>query len=134
MSIANQISAFKNLYALVGVSLLFFVIKGIRYALIGSYVPLVFILIVIGLLYWSFSGSVKTHRRVLRFWTILILVWSVVRLGLWGYLKVDTNLTESHLREQFGLVQNLISLGMLIAAILTLKEIKKQRMLTAKQT
>lgn len=130
MSISKRITSSKSLYLVVGLSLLFFLLKGLNYALIESYIPLLFIIAVIVLLYFSFSASNKAHRRVLRFWAIIILIWAVVRIGLWVYLKIDNNLTESHLREQFGLAQNLISVGMLITGIFILKEIKKERILS----
>mgnify|MGYP000722385210 CR=1 FL=1 len=125
MNISNQITSSKVLYALLGLSLLFFLIKGIIYALIGSYVPILFILVMIIILSWGFNRCSKVHLSIIRFWGILLIIWGIIRLGLGGYLQFDTNLTESHLREQFGLFQNLVSIGMLVIGIKLFREIKK---------
>lgn len=119
-----KISPSKMLYALVGVSLCYFLIKGIQYLIIGSYVPMLFILFALGALSWSYNKSGKTHRRALRFWAIVILLWAGVRILLWGYLQIDTKFTESHLREQFSLFQNAISILMLFIGIQILKKTK----------
>lgn len=109
------------------VSFLLFVLKGVDYALLGSYVPLIFISVILTMFYLSFSKSVKAHRRVLKFWALLLIVWASVRIGLMLYLYFDSDLTESHLREQFSLVQNIISVIMLIIGIRTLKQLKMIR-------
>lgn len=123
----NHISQFKTLYLPVLVSLAFFFFKGIDYALLGSYVPLIFISVILTLFYLSFSKSIKAHRRVLKFWAVLLLVWASVRIGLRLYLYFDTDLTESHLREQFGLLQNIISVVMLVIGIGIFKQLKKNK-------
>lgn len=126
MSISNQITSSKVLYVLLGLSVLFFLIKGVTYAMIGSYVPILFIIVMIAILGWGFSRCSKVHLSIIRFWGILLIAWAIIRLGLWGYLQFDTTLTESHLREQFGLFQNLISIGMLVIGIKLFREIKKK--------
>ena len=123
MNIANRISQSKNVYALLGVSLLYFLLKGISYALIGSYVPILFITIIMLLFYGSFGARLKKHYQLLKFWAILIIIWAAIRLGLSIILKIDTTLTESHLREQFGMVQLFLSIGMLICGIGIIKKI-----------
>ena len=119
-----KIGPYKLLYILLGVSLLYFLIKGFKYAFIGSYVPIVFIVMWILILSWSYAQGGKGHRRALRFWVFLILVWAVIRLGLYGYLQIDSSLTESHLREQFGIVQNAISIGMVFIGFRILRAVK----------
>lgn len=119
-----KISPSKILYTLVGVSLCYFLVKGIQYLIIGSYVPILFILFALGLLSWSYNKSGQTHRKALRFWAIVILLWASIRLLLWGYLQIDTKFTESHLREQFSLFQNAISIIMLVIGIQILKKTK----------
>jgi hypothetical protein len=126
MSLLNYIQTNKTQHILLGVSVLFFVIKGVSYALIGSYIPLFFIFIVISGLILSFKKSLKAYDRMIKLWVILIIIWPVVRLIFWVYLEIDTKLTESHLREQFGLVQNLISLAMLVLGITLIRRLKKQ--------
>lgn len=119
-----KISPSKIVYTLVVVSLCYFLVKGIQYLIIGSYVPMLFILFALGLLIWSYNKSGKTHRKALRFWAIVILLWASVRILLWGYLQIDTKFTESHLREQFSLFQNAISIIMLVIGIQILKKTK----------
>lgn len=118
----------KPLYGLLGVSLLFFLIKGVKYAWIGSYVPLLFVSAIIALLAWSITSSASNHYRIMRFWAILIIIWALARLSLWLILQIDQNLTESHLREQFGLFQHIISLFMLGIGVFTIRQIKRQKM------
>lgn len=127
MNIFDKINQSKTLYALLGVSLLFFLIKGLNYALIGSYTPILFIIIVMVLLYGSFGLKQKRHYKIITFWAILIIIWTVTRLGISIILKIDTTLTESHLREQFGFIQQLISIGMLGLGIGMIKQLKKER-------
>ena len=124
MSAIKNIQAHKSFVIPLVVTLMFFIVKGIQYAVIGSYVPIAFILVIAFVLYISYKTSAKAFRRMLRFWVFLIILWSVARLFFWVYLEIDTKLTESHLREQFGVFQNILTLGMLVSGILLLKSIK----------
>lgn len=127
MNISNKVSQSKTLYILLGLSLLYFALKGISYALIGSYVPILFITVVIVFTYISFGAKQKTHYRFVKFWAVLIIIWAVIRLGLSIILEFDTTLTESHLREQFGFIPQLLSIGILIIGIGIFKQLKKQK-------
>ena len=128
MNILNRIYKTKLLYAMLGVSILYFLIKGFKYLLIGSYVPIVFILMIVLILCWSFSLHLKSHVRVLRFWAIIIIAWAIARFSLWLIFKTDIKLTESHMRDQFGIVQHIISIIMLIIGIGIIKEIKSKNL------
>jgi len=92
--------------------------------IIGSYVPIVFVLLVIISLYWSFAAKAKIHRRLIRFWAILLILWGAFRFGVWLIFEIDSDITESHIREQFGLFQHLLSLLMLVLGILIIKRLK----------
>lgn len=114
------------------VSVLFFLAKGIQYVAIGSYVPLVFIFSVLIGFYLSYNKSVKAFGRMTSFWAVLIIVWALVRLIFWIYLEIDNNLTESHLREQFGLWENLLSIIMLVIGVVLIRQFKQQKQLFKK--
>lgn len=120
----SKISATRMLYILVGVSLFYFLVKGFQYLLIGSYIPMLFILFAMGILSWVCVKNGKLNRKTLRFWAILLLIWAIARLFLWGYLQFDKKIPESHLREQFSLVQNVISFLMLFIGIYIFKKAK----------
>lgn len=109
---------FSKLFILTGISIIFFLVKGIQYAIIGSYVPLLLVLIVLGSLYLSFSKSIKAHRAILRIWAVLIIIWAVARFIVWVMFEVDQNLSETHIREQFGIFQHIISIAMLFIGII----------------
>ena len=125
MIFLKRIQKDKILYVLLGISILFFLIKGFNYSVIGSYIPIIFIIIIVIILCWSFNFNLKTHRRLLRFWAILIIIWALARISIWLILQIDLNLTESHLREQFGFFQHLISLLIMIIGFGMLRRIKK---------
>jgi len=127
MNALNNISVNKKLYLLLGISMLYFVYKGVTYALIGSYVPLVFIMTVLILFYWSLRSTKKVHRSVIRLWSVLIILWSLVRLTLWIGFNLSSSLRESHMREQFTVSQNTLSILMLIAGFLIFRALKNKR-------
>jgi hypothetical protein len=127
MNVLNKIYTSKLLYSILGVSLLYFLIKGLEYLLIDSYVPILFIFTVIVIIFWSFSSNQKNHHRILKFWAILIIIWSISRLGIWLILEIDLNLTESHIREQFGIFQHIISILMLVIGYGIIKETKRSK-------
>jgi len=127
MDIRSKIASLKTMYSLLGISLLYFIIKGLDYAIIGSYIPLIFILFWIILIIWSFSFKQKHHLRVLKYWIIMVLIWAVARIGVWIIIHIDTGLTESHLREQFNIFQNCITIVMLVIAINVLKIIRGEK-------
>ncbi|MDO1502309.1 hypothetical protein Q2T40_19415 [Winogradskyella maritima] len=112
---------FSKLSILTGISIIFFLVKGIQYAIIGSYVPLLIVLIVLGSLYLSFLKSKKAHRAILRIWAVLIIIWAIARFIVWMMFEVDQNLSETHIREQFGIFQHIISIVILIIGIMIFK-------------
>lgn len=115
----------KLFFLLMSLSLLFFLIKGIRYALIDSFVPLIFIsLIFISLM--TYTSKVKKYFKFSIWnWGILLLVWSSIRLIIPILFAITPNLTETHIREQFVIHEHLISLAMLSIGIYLLKNANK---------
>ncbi len=127
MNSLNKTYSQKSLYTLLGISILYFLIKGFNYLIIGSYVPILFICTAIILLYWSFTSNLKNHYRIVRFWAILIILWALTRLCIWLIFKIDLGLTESHIREQFGVFHHVISTIMLVIGFMILKQLKLKR-------
>lgn len=112
---------------MLNLSLLYFFVKGITYLLIGSYAPILFVVSATILLYWSSTASSHIHRRALKYWAILIIIWATARFGIWLVFQIDTQLTESHIREQFGAIQHIISLLMLIIGLGVIRQVKQEQ-------
>jgi len=128
----NRILLNKNIYILIGLSILFFLVKGIKYLIIGSYLPLIFIFLVVGLIFMSVYFDERKHFVVLKIWSLFLLLWSTIRIVLWLVLIFDKNLTEAHLRDQFGLGQQLVSILMMLIGFRILKNLrslKKQNLI-----
>lgn len=115
------------MYALIGITILLFLFKGIVYLLIGSYIPLALVAIFSVALFYSLHASTTTHLKVIQAWAIFILVWGTVRFGLWLALQFDQSLTESHLREQFSLIQHFISAVMIFMGFRILKILRRMK-------
>jgi len=119
----NQISKQRLFYVLLAISLAFFFIKGIRYALIGSYVPLLFIGVVGLLFLLGKNTNSKVTRRVIRFWAICLFLWAG------GVLFVEVvfqfvSITEAHIRDQFTVWQNLLIALFMFTAIYLMRNVK----------
>lgn len=95
------------------VSLLFFIIKGVRYALIDSYIPLLFIFFFsVGFSAWFFNRK-KIFKIALGSWGVVLMLWSLMRLAIPILMEVAPGVTEAHIRAQFSVVEVLISLWFL---------------------
>jgi len=129
MNHKHKIVTDNNVYTFVGISILFFLFKGIRYLIIGSYFPFLFIIFAAGLLSLSLYLDYKKQILALQIWSLFLILWSVVRFILWLVLLFDENLTEAHLRGQFVMVQHLttVLIGFIGFWLLsTLKKLKRQ--------
>lgn len=102
-----------NWLLLIG-TLTFFLIKGIRYALIGSLTPSIFILVIVLLLLLSGTSSPKWFKRFLKYWGVFLLLWAIGRFLVEILFNISPGITESHIRGQFTIFQNLISALFLI--------------------
>lgn len=108
-------------------SLLFFWRKGIQYAVIGSYVPLLIILVFTGLFLLLAQRRSSRLFIALRIWAILLVCWAAARI-----LFAVVNLTvqpfnEYHLSAQFGWMGLLLSLLILGCAIILFRRIRHHR-------
>ncbi|MDA9774105.1 hypothetical protein N9B82_04035 [Saprospiraceae bacterium] len=127
MSTLDKIKEDTLAFTLIGASLLFFVYKGVSYFLLGSYVPLIFIAIILALIGLSFKLKIKSQKRILKIWAIIIIIWGLGRLAVLLIFQIDSSLTESHIRDQLGFFQSLFSLLMALAGFLVLKRLKSWR-------
>ena len=125
MDISKQVSQqFKYSWAyllLLGLTLLFYLLKGITYALIGSYIPFIFIAIILTLFAFTFKKSPKALRRIIVFWAVVLILWSSIRLLLSIVNFFIMPIPEAHVHAQLGIGGAVFSLIFLIIAIYLLK-------------
>ena len=103
--------------AVLVLSLLYFFYKGVLYAVLGSYVPLISISSILLLFFLSSEKNVKSFNRVTGLWAILIIMWSIVRIVLSLVNQFIKPIPESHVSEQLGIIGLAKSLIFLIGAI-----------------
>ena len=82
-----------NTYFIVlSLSILAFIGKGVMYVLIGSYIPMILSLLVLGV----FLISRKRNKLLLisiKFWAIALIIWSLLRIligSLNFFVKIST--------------------------------------------
>lgn len=114
-------------WVVLALSLGYFLVKGIRYALIGSSIPLIIILLVMATLILSARRSPKWFRRSLRYWGILLLLWAAGRLLVELLFHLVPSITETHIREQFTIFQKVISILFLLVGVHLVRHSKKQK-------
>jgi len=111
--------------SLLGLSVVFFIFKGVRYLLIGSYLPLtVFSLMVLGLTLLVYKND-RHGKIVVRIWSAFLLLWSLARLVLPLLFYLTPQITESHIREQFTPLELTISLLFLTLGVYLWRYVKQ---------
>lgn len=98
-------------------TMIFFIYKGVLYALIGSYVPFLFIFTILGLMSFTFNKSSKVFRKIVGLWSVLIILWSAIRLLLSMVNQFVKPIPEGHVDGQLGLISTLLSMIFLCAGI-----------------
>ncbi len=111
----GQLKTYWPYGAFILLTLGFFLIKGISYAFIGSYVPLLVIIAILLMIGIGFSKSKKAFFIVIGFWSILIILWALVRLLLSMVNLFVKPIPESHVNEQLGIVGIILSATFLFA-------------------
>lgn len=106
------------------ITLIFFICKGILYALIGSFVPLLFIITILCLFLFSIIKSPGAFKRTLTMWSVLLILWSATRLFLSIINKFVKHIPEGHIDGQLGLMSVLLSMTFLIFSFYMLKNRK----------
>ena len=115
------------LYALLAASLLFFLIKGIQYAVIGSYLPAVVAINALVLLGYGWFFSAKILRTGIRLWGVMLIFWSLARLFVEVSFQLTPGITETHIREQFTILQNALTLLFLFSGVYLIRKAKTLR-------
>ena len=123
--IFNQLKGHWLYSTILSLTLLFFLYKGITYAVIGSFIPLLLIVLILGLLFFGFVKSPKALRRVIGIWAALVILWSVVRLLLSIINLFVKQIPEGHVDAQLGLYGAILSMLFLFAGIYILKMKKR---------
>lgn len=103
------------------ITLGYFLLKGLIYVSLGSFLPLFFILLVLILLVWTLRSTERKFSKTLKFWAILLIVWSAIRLLLFItdlYLKP---VPEAHVHHQitkgFPLSLTILILGIYLFVV-----------------
>ena len=91
----------KILYLLTGISMSFFLIKGIDYLTLGSYLPIIVFSGYFLLIVYALQIKPGILLFTIRFWAITLLIWGGVRLLLGVLVLFTEEINENHLREQF---------------------------------
>lgn len=107
------------------ITLIFFLCKGIIYAFIGSFVPLLFIITILSLFLFSITKSPGAFKRTLTMWSVLLILWSATRLFFSIINKFVKHIPEGHIDNQLGLMSVLASMTFLIFSSYMLKNRKR---------
>ncbi len=99
----------------------FFFVKGVWYVLLGSWLPILIILLLMALLVFSAIRSEKAFRKSIIMWSTLMILWAFVRLLLSVADNFIKPIPESHIHEQLGIQDNVLSLIFLISGIYLLR-------------
>lgn len=94
------------------VTISYFIYSGLLYLSLGSFLPSLFILLILLLFIFAVRSSRSNLSRAVKFWSVLVIIWSVIRLLLFFtdlYLKP---IPEAHVHHQLtsGLPLSLIFL------------------------
>lgn len=120
----SEVSLSQFNWGLLGLSLLYFLVKGVRYFIIGSFVPLLLIVVVILVLGLTYRGRRRWFHRALKYWAVLLILWALGRFTIELLFLLNPNLTETHIREQFTVLQKLVSAAFLFTGWSLLKQIR----------
>ncbi|MEO1516953.1 MAG: hypothetical protein AAFV95_18160 [Bacteroidota bacterium] len=106
-------------------SLLFFLRKGIQYAMMNRYLPLCILVVLLLLLLLGIQRSERAFFRLSKIWAILLIFWSIARLFISIVSQVTNTFDEYHLNHQFGLYGVGLSMGMLVIGVMIFRNAKK---------
>lgn len=109
-------------------SLLFFIKKGIQYFFIGSYFSIFLVVIFLSLFLISIKYNRKMFFIVLRLWSILIIIWSGLRILIFIMNHFTNTFDEYHLTNEFGINSIIISLIMLLFGIMIIRRSNNKRL------
>lgn len=107
-------------------SLLLFLIKGIQYILLGSYIPIVLAL-AICILFYVNRKKKKALNIIIKVWAYSLISWSLLRLLIGTADRFGKELMENHLQENLGVPGTLISLAFLFGGFYLLGKKRRQQ-------
>lgn len=124
----EYITSNKNLAVSLLLSALFFLGKGIQYAVIGSFIPLVIIISFLVLLALSLRERKKGDTLILRVWAILLIIWSILRIVISIIHNTIRPFDGSlHLTQQFSITTMILSILMLILGTFMFRSLNKTK-------
>ena len=88
--------------ALLIISFLSFLVKGIDYLLLGRALPISVGLVFLIFLWLGIQFSQRLYKFAIFTWSIVLIGWSLVRLLLSMVVHFTTGIDEVHVRSQFG--------------------------------
>jgi hypothetical protein len=100
----------------VGASFVPLAVKAAVYLPLGSFMPAIVLVALLGLVARGFASGGVALRRSLRIWAVALIVWSTARLGLMG-LFTAIPMREAHVSGQLTTGFLLWSLGHLVVGV-----------------
>jgi len=108
-------------------SILFFLRKGIQYASIGNYIPLLIIATLMALLVISIQKR-KASFIIVKIWAIILIIWTLIRLLISMVHNIVIPFDGSfHMTQQFSGYSFIVSTLMLIIGISMFRSVNKKR-------
>lgn len=101
------------------VSLLLFLYKGIAFALLGSYVPLLISVCFASFIMVSKVKSATSFHVAKKIWAYTIISWCVIRIIL--AILIVTTLNEAYLLDQINWANLALTIFLIMTAYLLLK-------------
>lgn len=98
----RHINPHKSYFAILLLSLLLFLWKGINYASLGSWLPLQVAGGVLALLLGPMLLFRNTPKWPVRIWGVLLIIWGLGRIIIGVLLSFSPEVTEAHIRYQLG--------------------------------
>lgn len=119
----------RHLSIALSLTILFFLRKGIQYAIVGGYIPLLIIIGLVILIGASLQLGNATFRIVLRVWAILLVMWSVARIIISAiHLTVRPFDDSWHMTHQSGFYALVLSFIMLVLGVYIFRNSNRKRM------
>lgn len=79
---------FKLIWGIILLSLLFFIVRGVQYAIISSYAPLGFAAFLIAIVIAALIFGATLSRRALKLFGVTLILYGIIRILLGALLKV----------------------------------------------
>lgn len=130
MLVSDLLKDRRLFWALV-LSLLFFWRKGIQYALLGSYIPILIPLVFTSIILLLDQKRSNWLAFSIRIWAIAMVLWALVRIAFSSVQLALGAIQEYHIGSQFGIVGMILSFLLLSCAVVMFRRIRYYRKLKA---